>query len=67
MSEVTKTTATTAETKTTASTTLPKEVFGVKVNTQAIFDTIMSERASQRQGTHKVKSKAEVAGSGIKP
>ncbi len=50
-----------------AKTTLPKEVFGVKVNKQAIFDVILSERASRRQGTHKVKGKGEVAGSGIKP
>ena len=47
--------------------TLPKKVFGVKVNTQAIFDTIMSERASRRQGTHKVKNKGEVSGTGKKP
>ncbi|NQZ29037.1 MAG: 50S ribosomal protein L4 [Mycoplasmatales bacterium] len=47
--------------------TLPKEVFGVKVNSQAIFDTIMSDRASKRQGTHKVKNRGEVSGSGIKP
>ncbi len=46
---------------------LPKEAFEAKVNKQAIFDTIMFERASKRQGTHKVKTKAEVAGSGIKP
>ncbi|CAM9143466.1 50S ribosomal protein L4 [Mycoplasma marinum] len=52
---------------TAAKTALPKEVFSVKVNSQAIFDTIMSDRASRRQGTHKVKNKAEVAGSGIKP
>ncbi len=48
-------------------TNLPKEIFGVKVSSQAIFDTIMSDRASRRQGTHKVKNRGEVAGSGIKP
>ena len=48
-------------------TSLSKEVFGVKVNTQAIFDTIMSERASLRQGTHKTKSRGEVRGGGKKP
>ncbi len=48
-------------------TSLPKAVFGVKVNTQAIFDTIMSERAAVRQGTHKVKNKGEVSGTGKKP
>jgi len=58
------------ETKTTSTsvkTNLPKEVFAVKVNTQAIFDTIMSERASLRQGTHKTKDRSEVRGGGKKP
>ena len=50
-----------------AETTLPKNVFSVKVNTQAIFDTIMSDRASLRQGTHKVKHRGEVRGGGKKP
>lgn len=54
-------------TKTTTSSSLPKEVFGVKVNTQAVFDVIMSERASRRQGTHKAKTRAEVSGGGKKP
>lgn len=53
--------------KTTTSSSLPKEVFGVKVNTQAVFDVIMSERASRRQGTHKAKTRAEVSGGGKKP
>jgi len=48
-------------------TKLPKEVFSVKINTQAIFDTIMSERASVRQGTHKTKDRSEVRGGGRKP
>lgn len=47
---------------------LPSAVFGYqKVNKQAIFDTIMMERASRRQGTHSVKTRGEVSGSGIKP
>ena len=47
---------------------LPIAVFGYqKVNKQAIFDTIMMERASRRQGTHSVKTRGEVSGSGIKP
>lgn len=47
---------------------LPEKVFGIKnINTQAIFDTIMSERASKRQGTHKVKDRSEVSGTGAKP
>ncbi len=46
---------------------LPKEVFEAKINNQAMFDTIMMERASRRQGTHAVKSRAEVSGTGRKP
>ncbi|WP_029512806.1 50S ribosomal protein L4 [Mycoplasmopsis iners] len=47
---------------------LPKEVFGLeKIYSQAIFDSILSERASRRQGTHSVKSRAEVRGGGKKP
>lgn len=46
---------------------LPKEVFEAKVSTQAVFDTIMSERAAVRQGTHKVKHRGEVRGGGRKP
>lgn len=38
-----------------------------KIYSQAIFDTIMAERASLRQGTHDVKSRAEVSGGGKKP
>lgn len=53
-------------TKTTSS-SLPKHVFDVKVNKQTIFDVIMSERASQRQGTHSTKTRAEVSGGGRKP
>lgn len=46
---------------------LNKKLFDAKVNTQAIFDSIMSERASRRQGTHQVKNRSAVAGGGIKP
>ncbi|QGZ97702.1 50S ribosomal protein L4 [Mycoplasma sp. NEAQ87857] len=47
---------------------LPKELFASeKIYQQAIFDTILSERASRRQGTHQVKNRAEVSGSGKKP
>lgn len=70
MSEVkTSTVKTVTPAKTTVVKTieLPAKVFGIKVNTQAIFDTIMSERAAVRQGTHKVKHKGEVRGGGKKP
>lgn len=46
---------------------LNKNIFNIKVNTQSIFDSIMSERASRRQGTHQVKNRSAVAGGGAKP
>lgn len=46
---------------------LPKEVFDVKINNQVMFDTVLMERASRRQGTHAVKSRADVSGTGKKP
>ncbi|HAO61925.1 MAG TPA: 50S ribosomal protein L4 [Erysipelotrichaceae bacterium] len=46
---------------------LATEVFGIDPNPQAIFDTVLMQRASLRQGTHKVKNKREVAGGGRKP
>lgn len=56
---------TTETSKTTQS--LPKSVFGVEVSTQALFDTILAEKASLRQGTHKIKHRGEVRGGGKKP
>ncbi|SYV96907.1 50S ribosomal protein L4, partial [Mycoplasmopsis edwardii] len=47
---------------------LPQNLFASeKIYEQAIFDSILSERASRRQGTHQVKNRAEVSGSGKKP
>ncbi|WP_406613899.1 50S ribosomal protein L4 [Mycoplasma corogypsi] len=47
---------------------LPASLFASeKIYEQAIFDTIISDRASRRQGTHKVKNRAEVSGTGKKP
>ena len=55
-----------AETKNKLS--LPQAIFGIdNVNTQVVFDSIMAERASRRQGTHKVKTRGEVSGGGRKP
>ncbi|WLP85455.1 50S ribosomal protein L4 [Mycoplasma seminis] len=54
--------------KTSFKATLPAKLFASeKIYEQAIFDSILSERASRRQGTHKVKNRAEVSGSGKKP
>ncbi|UUM20492.1 50S ribosomal protein L4 [Mycoplasma sp. 2045] len=47
---------------------LPAQLFASeKIYEQAVFDSILSERASRRQGTHKVKNRSEVSGSGKKP
>ena len=42
-------------------------VFGITPNKQAMFDTILMQRASLRQGTHDVKNRSEVSGGGKKP
>ncbi len=42
-------------------------VFGIEPNNQAIFDMVLLQRASWRQGTHKVKNRTEVRGGGKKP
>ncbi|WP_412031465.1 50S ribosomal protein L4 [Metamycoplasma buccale] len=48
--------------------TLPKSVFGIeKIYNQAIFDAILSERASRRFANHKVLTRGEVSGTGKKP
>lgn len=46
---------------------LSDEIFGVEDHQQAIFDTIVAERAAMRQGTQKAKTRAEVRGGGKKP
>ena len=47
--------------------TLSQEVFGIEPNQQVIFDAIVMQRASMRQGTHDVKNRTEVRGGGRKP
>ena len=46
---------------------LEAAVFGVTPNKQAMFDAIMLQRASLRQGTHDTKNRTEVRGGGRKP
>ena len=46
---------------------LKDNVFGIEVNTQAIFDAVLRQQSSLRQGTHAVKTKAMVSGGGKKP
>jgi large subunit ribosomal protein L4 len=46
---------------------LADAVFGIEPNQQAMFDAIVMQQASMRQGTHKTKTRREVAGGGKKP
>ncbi len=46
---------------------LNDQVFNIEANKQAIFDAVLLQRASLRQGTHDTKSRAEVSGGGKKP
>lgn len=46
---------------------LSEAVFGIEPNTSVLFDAVIMQRASRRQGTHKVKNRSEVSGGGRKP
>ena len=46
---------------------LNNNVFGVEDNQQAIYQTVVAERAAMRQGTQKAKNRSEVSGGGRKP
>lgn len=46
---------------------LAEEVFGIEPHKQAMFDVVVMQRASMRQGTHSTKTRSEVAGGGRKP
>ena len=46
---------------------LSENVFNVEEHQQAVFDTIVAERAAMRQGTQKAKTRSEVSGGGRKP
>ena len=46
---------------------LNDSVFNCKVNKQAIFDALLRQESSWRQGTHDTKTRAEVSGGGKKP
>ncbi|PKR83115.1 50S ribosomal protein L4 [Heyndrickxia camelliae] len=46
---------------------LNDSVFGIEPNENVLFDAIIMQRASLRQGTHKVKNRSEVSGGGKKP
>src|SRR3954470_23410192 len=45
---------------------LPKEIFGAEPNNHVIYLAVKQYLAAQRQGTHKVKTRAEVKGASRK-
>jgi len=47
--------------------TLNDKVWAIEPHKQAIFDTVVAQQAAMRQGTSKVKTRAEVRGGGRKP
>ena len=46
---------------------LKDEIFGIEPNKQAMFDAVLTYRASLRQGTHSTKNRSAVRGGGRKP
>lgn len=46
---------------------LNSEIFGIKPNENVVFDAVIMQRASLRQGTHAVKNRSAVSGGGRKP
>lgn len=46
---------------------LNDEVFGIEPNENVVFDAIIMQRASLRQGTHATKNRSAVRGGGRKP
>lgn len=47
--------------------TLNEGIFGIEPNETVVYDAIIMQRASLRQGTHSVKHRGEVRGGGRKP
>lgn len=46
---------------------LAEAVFGIQPNNQTIFEAVLMQRASLRQGTHATKNRSAVRGGGRKP
>ncbi|MEO3744133.1 50S ribosomal protein L4 [Plantactinospora sp. B5E13] len=57
----------TAEGTKSGSVELPAEVFDVQANIPLMHQVVVAQLAAARQGTHKVKTRGEVAGGGKKP
>jgi large subunit ribosomal protein L4 len=56
-----------AEGTRTGSVELPADVFDVQANIALMHQVVVAQLAAARQGTHKVKTRGEVAGGGKKP
>lgn len=54
-------------TVTPAKVTFPEELFDAPTNVPLIHQVVVAQLAAARQGTHKVKNRGEVSGSGAKP
>jgi large subunit ribosomal protein L4 len=46
---------------------LKDEVFGGRVKTDLIWESVVQENAAERSGTHQTKNRSAVSGSGKKP
>ena len=46
---------------------LNDDIFGITPNESVVFDAVLMQRASLRQGTHAVKNRSAVSGGGKKP
>ncbi len=46
---------------------LNEEIFGITPNDKVLYDAIILQQASLRQGTHSTKNRSEVSGGGRKP
>lgn len=46
---------------------LSSDIFGIEPNENVVFDAVIMQRASLRQGTHAVKNRSAVSGGGRKP
>ncbi len=46
---------------------LAEAIFGIEPNESVLYDAIVMQQASRRQGTHDTKGRSEVRGGGRKP
>jgi large subunit ribosomal protein L4 len=56
-----------SENKKVGSVDVRDDVFGGRVNTDLMWESVVHANAAQRRGTHKTKNRANVSGSGKKP